>query len=73
MQNVSLPPLRSYDERNRFARGSSDVHNSQYESVSCPHCRTQCKAAGMVKNSWYAICQCGTYIQMGTGEDEYSD
>jgi transcription elongation factor Elf1 len=55
------------------ARFRSNSRNQQQDSLTCPHCGTQSQAGGKVKNSWYALCKCGTYIQFCANVSEYYD
>lgn len=52
---------------------SPDVRDFERRLMICPHCEAQCQAIGRVKNSWYTLCKCGTYIQTCVHIDDYSD
>lgn len=41
--------------------------------ITCPHCGIPSLAAGKIKNGWYSLCPCGTYIQTCTNDADYSD
>ena len=52
---------------------SLDIRDLERKSMICPHCETRCQAIGRVKNSWYTLCRCGTYIQTCVYTDDYLD
>lgn len=45
---------------------------SQVRLITCPHCGILSLTTGKVKNSWYLLCRCGTYVQQCV-DDDYSD
>lgn len=66
MQETKLALMGTHQE---FTRSNSNSSDYQRISVACPHCGTQSQAAGKIKESWYVLCRCGTYIQVGAGDD----
>lgn len=73
MQNLNLSLIRSYSEMNESVRFGSDPQDHQQEPIVCSYCGTHCQTSGKVKNSWYALCQCGAYIQLCPNSDDYFD
>lgn len=73
MQNLTLPSVRLYTEHRDSVRFSPNVDERQHQPMTCPDCGTQCQASGKVKNSWYAHCKCGAYIQLCPSVSEYHD
>jgi hypothetical protein len=57
----------------QLARLNANAPGLLRNPLICPHCETECQAAGKVRNSWYALCRCGTYIQTCECVDDYYD
>jgi hypothetical protein len=66
-RSVFVSPGRHSLSFSAYARGA------ERRALTCPHCEAQCQAAGRVKNSWYALCRCGTYIQTCEQLEDYYD
>jgi transcription elongation factor Elf1 len=71
--------LHLANPRNASSYSHFKPRDSQSGLLTCPHCETLCQATGKIKNSWYVLCQCGTYIQRcdsvdgSDSVDDYSD
>lgn len=52
---------------------STGKYDVQRTLMTCPDCKMLCLSTGKVKNGWYALCRCGTYIQKCTSKDDYYD
>lgn len=70
MQQMSLSLVSS---RNEFISSQKMSHTTQMRPITCPHCGVLSLTTGKVKNSWYLLCRCGTYVQISTENDDYSD
>jgi len=70
MKNLEPLLASSFTESVDFR---STIRDVQGESMTCPHCEALCQALGKVRNNWYALCKCGTYIQMCARADDYYD
>lgn len=70
MQQVS-PSLMS--SRNESISSKRKNQTTQMRLITCPHCGILSLTTGKVKNSWYLLCRCGTYVQKYINDDDYSD
>jgi hypothetical protein len=61
------------NSRDSFIHYETTNQIMQRRLITCPHCGISSQAAGKVKNSWYILCPCGTYIQQCTSDTDYSD
>lgn len=72
-QQMKDPEISLASSYMQLAYLNADTPGFLSNPMICPHCETECQTAGKVRNSWYALCKCGTYIQTCECADDYYD
>lgn len=67
MQPVNFPLENWRESSVLWNPVRQDTH--QKNELPCLDCGILCTSIGRMKNGWYTLCQCGTYMQIYTHDD----